>query len=202
MLIDSFVKQTMQRTHASSLTYKVDLPGGQSRLRDAILYVSGKYKNADWFGLVKLNKTLWKADFDSFRERQYPVTGRQYKRQKDGPVPYEMVPILNDLLRDDYIEIEKRPVGRMTEQRVIPKVEPSLRNFSPADVSYFDRAIRFYWDFTGTEASDHSHGVAWATRYNGDDMPYNLAFLSDVPLADWEQRYYGRLAQQEGWVSC
>ncbi|WP_419826699.1 Panacea domain-containing protein [Sphingomonas sp.] len=181
------------------LTYKVNLPGGQGRLRDAILYVADKYRDAERFGLVKLNKTIWKADFDAFRERQQPVTGRQYKRQKDGPVPYEMRPLLNDMLYDEDIEIERRPIAGLVEQRVIPKVALPYRNFSPADLAFLDRAIRFYWDFTGTEASDHSHGVAWSTRENGDDMPYELSYLSDDKLDSWEERYFGRLAAENNW---
>lgn len=202
MLVDSVVKQTMERERATSLTYRVDLPGGQSRLRDAILYIAEKYQDAERFGLVKLNKTLWKADFDSFRDRRYPITGRQYKRQKDGPVPYEMMPVIDDMLRDDWIKIEKRPIAGLVEKRVIPLFDVQTRNFSPADIGYLDRAIKFYWSYTGTEASDHSHGVAWATRENGDDMPYDLAFLSDERLDEWEQSYYSRLAQEKGWVSC
>ena len=183
------------------LTYRVDLPGGQRRLREAILYVSKKYAEAEHFGLVKLNKTIWKADFDAFRERLQPVTGRQYKRQQMEPVPYEMLPLLNEMRRSDEITVEYRPIAGLTEERVIAQVIPGLRDFSPADLSFLDRAVKFYWDYTGTETSDHSHGVAWKTRENGDDMPYELTFLSDAPLDEWEQAYFGRLAKQNSWRS-
>lgn len=183
------------------MTYRVDLPGGQSRLRDAVLYVSKKYAEAERFGLVKLNKTIWKADFDAFRDRHQPVTGRQYLRQKDGPVPFEMRHVIDDLLRCEFIRLESRVVNDFAEKRVIPQVDPSLREFSPADISYLDRAVKFYWDYTGTEASDHSHGVAWRTRSNGDEMPYELAYLSDEEMTDWEKRYFATVAERRGWQS-
>ena len=192
----------MNESRHRTLTYKVQLPGRQGRLRDAILYIADKCKEAERFGLVKLNKMLWKADFDAFRERGQPVTGRQYKRQKDGPVPYEMRPLLDEMLGQEQIRIEQRLVRDLIEKRVIPIARPSLHNFSPADLSYLDRAVKFYWEYTGTEASDHSHGVAWRTRENGDDMPYELAYLSDAKLAGWEKQYYSRMAKAKRWVSA
>jgi hypothetical protein len=50
--------------HRPRLTWKVPLPGGQKRLREAVLYVSAACKDAERFGLVKLNKIIWRADFE------------------------------------------------------------------------------------------------------------------------------------------
>jgi hypothetical protein len=62
---------------------KIALPGGQARLREAILYVSDAYRDAEIFGQTKPNKVIWRADFRSFAElrsfaeRGIPVTGRE-----------------------------------------------------------------------------------------------------------------------------
>lgn len=191
----------MDLSIAPHLTYKVDLPGGQTRLREAALYVMDACQGADAFGLTKLNKMLWKADFEAYAARRVPVTGRQYQRLPQGPAPVEMLPVLQDLQKDGFVQIEKRKVGNFFESRPIPLAKPSLRYFSQDDISFVDRAITFYWDLTGRGVSRDSHGVAWSTRENGDLMPYDLALLSDDPLSESEIDRFSRLGQERGWRS-
>ena len=180
-------------------TVTVPLPGGQSRARHAILYVAKRCEAAKFFGAIKLNKILWKADFDSFEERGIPVTGREYRRQKFGPTLREMVPIQNDMLRDGVIRTERRDFGdNVIEQRTVALEEPDLSLFDQIDISYLDRAIAHYWEKTGTESSDESHGVAWKTRANGDPMPYEASFLSDkVPPASQMDRLKALVRRRE-----
>lgn len=191
----------MNEASVPRLTFKVNLPGGQSRLKEAALYVMSRCVDAEAFGLVKLNKILWRADFRAYAARGVPVTGRQYQRLAQGPAPVEMLPVLHDMQRDGHIRIERRPVGNFEEQRPISLVEPSLRYFSADDISYLDGSIEGYWGHTGRSASQDSHGVAWETRSNGDPMPYELAILSDEKLNAWEVAYFTKLAQERGWRS-
>src|ERR1700688_4900638 len=93
------------------LTWKAQLPGGQRRLREAVLYVSQKCEQAPYFGKVKLNKIIWRADFESFAQRGQPVTGWQYQRLKQGPAPVEMLPVLNELQADGLLRIQKTMEG-------------------------------------------------------------------------------------------
>jgi Protein of unknown function (DUF4065) len=182
------------------LTWRVNLPGGRERLKEAILYISKACEQAP-FGLVKLNKILWRADFDSFAERGQPVTGRQYQRLKQGPAPIEMRPILNEMMGERIIRIDRARIIDFFEQRPIGLAEPNLKYFSRSDVDYFDRAIATYWESTGKETSDSSHGIAWATRENGSPMPYESAYLSDRPLSGHMKRRLLDLAIKHGWKS-
>lgn len=191
----------MLESRPPHLTFKVNLPGGQSRLREASLYIMTRCVEAEAFGLVKLNKILWRADFKAYAARRVPVTGRQYQRLPQGPAPVEMYPVLQDMQRDRDIRIDKRPVGSFEEQRPIAQVTPSMRYFSADDVAYLDGAIEAYWDFSGRDVSRDSHGVAWETRANGDPMPYDLALLSDDKLSDWEISFFGNLGRERGWQS-
>ena len=63
----------VNRSHElRKLTYRFKLPGGQRRLREMVLYVSERNSDTERFGLVKLNKILWKADFSAFADRGIP----------------------------------------------------------------------------------------------------------------------------------
>lgn len=189
----------MDEFAAPRLTYKVDLPGGQARLREAALYVMEKCQGAERFGLTKLNKILWRADFKAYAARRLPVTGRQYQRLANGPAPVEMLPILGELQRENLIRIDKVAVGSFYESRPVPLVVASTRYFSEDDLVFLDVAIDHCWKHTGRAASKESHGVAWETRHNGDLMPYDLALLSDEELTSVELAKFLTLGREKAW---
>lgn len=186
--------------HRPRLTTRFPLQGGQDRLKHLILYVSDRCATAERFGLIKLNKILWKADFDAFAARGVPVTGRDYQRLPLGPAPKEMKPLHRDMLRTGLIRVERRDFGDdVVEIRTIPLVPIDLSLFSPDDIKFVDAAISYYWDMTGTETSDDSHGVAWNTHNNGEPLPYELARLSDEPLDKRIRDRIVRRARERGW---
>lgn len=184
------------------LTYSVELAGGQNRLRQMVLYVSKKCANAERFGLIKLNKILWKSDFTSYAEREVPISGRRYQREKFGPIPKDMKPLHRDMAQKGQISVEHIYFDEnIVEHRTIPLIDPDLTMFTEADIAYIDRSVRYYWDMTGMETSDDSHGVAWKTRANGEAIPYEAAFLSDEPVRPNQLRRLQVLALKEGWTS-
>ena len=181
--------------------YKVQLPQGQRRLKEAILYVSDKCRDLAFFGLTKLNKTLWRADFRSFYERRQPVTGRQYQRLVNGPAPVEMPPLLRELAREGHLAFEHRKMGNVVETRPIAKAAAVLNFFSAEDIDYLDESIKHYWDMTGTETSDQSHGIAWKTRKDGDPIPYQAAYFEDTPLEPSNLNRLASLGEKQHWRS-
>ena len=185
------------------LTYKVNLAGGQERLAEAILYVSEKCENAQRFGLIKLNKIIWRADFTAFAVRKVPVTGRAYQKLEFGPAPVEMRPLLREMERDKAIEIDSKQLAPdVVEQRIFAMVPANRRYFSPSDFEFLDNAIEYYWDKTGMEASDDSHDIGWKTREIGDEMPYELVFLSDDELTGASLAHAVKKAEARRWTSA
>ena len=183
-------------------TYRVELPGGQLRLREMVIYIAERCAEASRFGKIKLNKIIWKADFDAYAARRVPVTGRAYQRLKFGPAPIEMAPLYGEMLQDDLITVSLVDLGdNYVEHRTIPKVRPELKFFSKDDLSYVDRSVNYFWELTGEEASDDSHGVAWRSRADGDPMPYELALLSDSPPSDEQARRLLEMGEKLGWNS-
>ena len=89
----------------------------------------------------------------------------------------------------------------IVEKRTIACASPKLDLFSAEDMEFVDRAIQYYWDKTGEEASDDSHGVAWNTRSNGDPMPYESAYLSDLTLGPKQRQRLEDRMLERGWTS-
>lgn len=198
----------VNRAHESQkLTYRVDLPGGQARLRELVLHVSHRAEGMERFGLIKLNKIVWKADFSAFAARGMPVTGRAYQRLPLGPAPVEMRPLLAEMLQDRLITFKLISFGtgpdgqEIIEHRPLTQEMPSLRWFSRDDLEFVEQAIAYYWSMTGTETSDDSHGPAWRTRQNLDPMPYESALLADKELGPQQKARIMKKAQELGWRS-
>jgi hypothetical protein len=183
-------------------TPKVQMQGGQGRLREMILYVSEQCSGARYFGAIKLNKIIWKSDFDSYAARGVPITGRQYLKQRLGPALKEMVPLRNEMARDGLIAFQRRDFGEgIFEERTVALVKPNLRDFSPEDMTFVTASIQHYWDMTGMESSDESHGIAWKTRAIGQTMPYESALLSDRLIGSDQLRRLQQQALAHGWAS-
>jgi len=184
------------------MTMKVDLPGGQSRLVEMILYIAHRCQGARRFGGIKLNKILWKSDFDSYAARGIPVTGRAYQRLRLGPAPKEMLPVHREMLRGGLIEVETVDFGDgIIEQRTVPLREPDLALFTEQDVYFVDNAIGHFWTLTGMETSDDSHGPAWSTRRDGEPMPYETALLSDRSPRTNQMLRLKQMIYDRGWRS-
>jgi hypothetical protein len=129
-----------------NVTYKVDLSGGQRRLKEAIIYVVNKGEPIIFFDRVKLNKIIWRADFRSFYGRHQPVTGRIYQKLEWGPALIEMVPVMQELMREDILIEEPRFHSGKKELRPIARAEPVLKFFSREDIEYLDESLHHYWD--------------------------------------------------------
>jgi hypothetical protein len=166
------------------------------------LYVASRCEHARFFGAIKLNKIIWKADFNSFAARGTPVTGREYRRRPLGPALLEMLPVHRSMRNEGLIRVENRDFGdNIVEDRTIPCIEPKFVYLGPQDKVFIDKAIEYYWEMTGGETSDESHGAAWRTRNDNDPMPYELAYLNDKPLSLGQLIHVENLIYEKGWIS-
>lgn len=183
-----------------TVTYRVELPGGQRRLKEAAIYVMDMAKDFEYFGLVKLNKILWRADFSAFLERRWPVTGRPYQKLEHGPAPVEMKPVLREMENDGWITYVASNVPN--EQRPAPLSPPRLDNLSPRELAFLREAVEHYRDMTATETSKDSHGVAWKTRDYNALIPYDAAIFDDRALPQDIEHKLVWMGRERHWRSA
>ncbi len=184
------------------LQEKIDLPGGRDRARDSILYVAKECVRATRFGQVKLNKILWRADFESFSHRGVPVTGRKYQHLPQGPCLVEMVPLQRSMLESGLIRIDQIDLGSgFVEDRVVVQAVVKSELLNDDDYFYLDRSIQHYWDKTAREASDQSHGVAWKITPDKKSIFYELSILSDEIPSQEQMRRLEIEGERRGWFS-
>jgi hypothetical protein len=135
-------------------------------------------------GATKLNKALWFADREAHILLGHTITGRDYIKLENGPVPAGIGPVLGEL----------KAAGAIVERRV-RVIEHTRREFEaarPADVSKFseqelaliDAVADFVCARSAREISDISHDEAWESFEIGEVIPVEVgsaaAFLAPI----------------------
>jgi len=175
-------------------------PKAEARLRELILHIASRCLDTEYFGAIKLNKVLAFADFTSYARYGKPITGVEYMRQKNGPVPRRMKPVVTKMERERVLAIHKRPLAGHVEHRFIPLRDADLSGFSPRDIAIVDEVIAKMWSATATQVSEFSHGRAWQVAgEDGAPIPYEAAFLSDRPLSAADIAMTRELNSRYGW---
>ncbi len=181
----------------------MDTPPGDDRLSEAIVYIAERMADdPGGQGAVKLNKILWWADFESFRERHRSVTGAVYQKLKEGPAPVRLLPTRNKLLRSGAVEMEERDRGARSPEKVLIARRPPEPIFDEEDLGYMDRALEKFHGMTGKECSDLSHraSAGWQTVNQGEVIPYETSLVSMRPLTEEDIAWARSIAVEAGYL--
>lgn len=172
------------------------------RIKELILFIAKRCADDPYFGGVKLNKILFWADVQSFRERNQSVTQMRYRRLPHGPVPTALIPALKQLEEEGACHEEERPMGAKTQKRVIADRAPDLAGLDEADLLYVETAIRDLWSHTAGSASAWSHEFpAYDLTPEGDYIPIKRMLLRKVrELTDAEQEFGRRVFEEAGFT--
>lgn len=180
---------------------KYDFPWNdkQRRLRELILYIATKCVDDPNFGATKLNKILFYADFIAYMKWEKPVTGVRYMKGDFGPVPRALVPVRNEMVDLDEIEIQEVSRFNFKQKRPVAKREPDLSLFSAQEIALVDSIIDILRGFTGIQVSELTHNRAWRIADKGQDIPYQAVFLSDDDVAESDVVRAAELSREHGW---
>jgi hypothetical protein len=181
------------------MTFKFDEPFGDNRLKELILYIAEKCQEDTTFGAIKLNKILYFSDFISFTKYGEPITGVEYMRLGQGPVPKRMKPISSEMQAQHKIFIQKRDYFGHEQQRVIPMNEANLDIFKPRDIALVDEVINHLWGESAERVSKMSHGIAWKMFEDKQSIPYEAAYLSNATPTQEDLDWAEELIAKHGW---
>jgi len=172
------------------------------RIKELILFIAKRCQDDPYFGGVKLNKILFWADVQSFRDRNQSVTQMRYRRLTHGPVPTALIPALKQLEDEGACHEEERPLGSVMQKRVIADREPELSRVDEHDLAYIEAAIRDLWNHTATSVSAWSHEfLAYELTPEGDYIPMKRMLLRKIrELTEAEQEFGRRVFEEAGYT--
>ena len=180
-------------------TFVFDIGDGEKRLAELMIYVSNKCHADPRFGATKLNKILWWSDFLSYARTGEPITGVEYQRLGNGPVPKRLPPIRGKLIGDYDAILKERPIFNKIQKRLIPLREANLNLFTANQIALVDDVISWLWEENAKSVSEQSHGKAWEVARNKESMPYESICLSDEPITNFDVIRTSELAEKYGW---
>lgn len=151
-------------------------------------------------GSTKLNKLLFFTDFRAYAELGAPVTGARYQKLEWGPAARQLLPMRDELLRDQEVRYQSRSEDDLNDV-LEPISAPDTKVLSDDERRIADEVFEELRSYTATGASDLSHlkSAGWKVVELHEDIPYESAFvITDPPPA--EAIELGReLAAKYGW---
>lgn len=172
---------TTHKERWENLTFGSDNQEARDRLRQLILFIAERCESDPSFGMTKLVKILYRADFESFARYGKPITGARYKKFPYGPVSQAALDVRDDMRARGEIVIKKEGLISLQRNRVIALETADLSGFSGTEIALIDRVIAMFYGHSATFVSEFSHDCAWKAADFYEPIPYEAALLSDEP---------------------
>ena len=179
----------------------LDREEANQRLQELLIYIAQKCQDYTHFGAIKLNKTLYFADFINFRKTGRSITGSQYMKLPNGPVPQQMKFVLEDLRAKGHLVRQEREHFGNLQHRYIPLREPNLELFSATDIALVDSIIEDLGSLNASQVSGLSHNRVWRIARLKEMIPYEAVFISDEGVTDDDISIANELAEKYGWAA-
>ncbi|MDD4900752.1 MAG: Panacea domain-containing protein [Patescibacteria group bacterium] len=149
----------------------------EKKYKNIILFFANKIKNGT-LGKLKMMKLLYFLDFDFFEKYGKSVTGDQYLRFENGPVPRMAEKIIKQMDSVD-IKISKRKVcaGYNDQQHIEALKIFDINLFSKEELVMMEEIAGKWEKFSGAEMKSASHGEApWIATKPDEIIDYNLTY--------------------------
>lgn len=148
------------------------------KFKRLVHYIIWKAGKRDWFGATKLNKVLWFVDARAYMLTGKPITGETYIREKFGPVPKHIKPVLNELQRERTVKITKE--GKLT--RIVTEQRADRNWFTHDELLSIDWWIdHIDRDHTAGTISEETHDHAWEIAEMGEELPLYAYRVARIP---------------------
>lgn len=132
-------------------------------------------------GAVKLNKVLWFSEVISFAETGEPITGARFVKQKFGPVPKAIMPVLGALQQEGALRVMEVEYYGHKKRQFVCQGEPDLDALSEEERKLVDGVASAIMDgHTATSISDLTHDAIWKLAGIGEDIPLYAVLASNL----------------------
>ena len=149
----------------------------EKKYKNLILFFANKIRNGT-LGKLKIMKLMYFLDFDYFERYGKSISGDEYLRFDNGPIPRMAEKVLKEMSGKD-IKITKRKIGSgyNDQQHIEALKDFDVSLFSKEELLMMEEIANKWERFSGAEMKNASHGEApcIATKPN-NVIDYNLAY--------------------------
>jgi uncharacterized phage-associated protein len=168
---------------------------------DLVLYFSQRgLEEGLVIGSTKLNKLLFFTDMRAYTELGAPVTGARYQRLQFGPAARAMLPVRNELVEAERAVLKGDDPADWNDV-IVPHEAPDMSRFSQDELRIADEVFEEMRAYNATAISDYSHlkSAGWMVMEDGEDIPYEAAFVLTDPAPPEAVQLGRELAARYGW---
>lgn len=155
------------------------------KFKALVHYICAKAEDPTCLGAVKLNKVLWYADSIHYMMHGAPITGEDYVKRKNGPVPKHVMVAVDQLIAEKKVLRGKVDYFGFMKNEFIAIEDADMSYFTAEEVAIVDDAFRHVChNHTARSISEETHGVIWQMARMGELIPYQTVFASSVGEVD------------------
>lgn len=159
----------------------------RARFKELVVYLANASADDEGFGMVKLNKLLYRSDFEAYRVLGSSITGETYEKQEYGPVARDLPIALDELGKDQRIAWQHVAAGPYVRDVPAPKEQEAadLTLFTKDELEIVRRALDELAEHGGKSVSEWSHetSAGWRVKQIGEEIPYSSAMINLRPLS-------------------
>jgi hypothetical protein len=157
---------------------KITKQKDDAKFRELILYFAMLSQDDPAFGVTKLNKLLFYADFLAFIRLGSSISGQQYQKREFGPVPQDVKRVRAEMKTAEDLAIQVVPHLGKLQHRPIALREPNLEVFSPREVDLIREVVNWRRHMNATRISHESHKFrGWELAVEGEIIPYETMLV-------------------------
>ena len=170
----------------------------RQKMRELIIYISSKNKDAPEFGSTVLNKMLLHADIWAYISLGKPITGDIYVRREFGPTPKSLLPIREELENKGWLKVVDAKRFSHTQHRPIALRMAKKEVFTKDELEVIDFVISALQGKSGKELSDMTHReLIWKHWREDEEISYEAFFISDInPISQEDMRWAVSVANE------
>jgi hypothetical protein len=163
----------------------MDFQFEREKFKALVHYICWKCQDPTKLGSVKLYKTLWRSDFNSYLELGTPITGSVYVKRQYGPAPYSVLPFIKELEQEGKISTREVEYYGYSKMEFFALQRPEISIFTPEEISLVDGEIQYVIEeHTATSISKESHDEIWEMARIGEEIPYFTVFSKAAEITD------------------
>jgi hypothetical protein len=157
----------------------------REKFKALVHYICWKSEDPSTLGAVKLNKTLWVADFSAYLNWGESITGATYVKRQYGPVPTAVLDALSALEHEKRISIRDAEYFGFDKKEFFARTKPNLSAFTAQEISLTDEAIQYVCrEHTARSISNLSHDDIWKLTKIGEEIPYYTVFARPAEITE------------------
>jgi Protein of unknown function (DUF4065) len=174
----------------------------RGKFNELILLLAQRSQQDPRMSRVKLNKLLYRVDFEAFRRFGRPVTGATYIRGEHGPMAAELPGAETELGGRGYLTWRSEQAGPYTQKVPVVQEPPDETQFSEEELAVINDALEELFEHGGRSAREWSHkeSAGWNLVGENEPIPYETAFISTERPDESLFEHAKRLARERSWA--